>query len=583
MDIDKILYNIQNLKTTNDLFLSICELSKVLQYLKNEDYIKIVNEKIYISFIKNVFSNTLFSNKLLNVLEEEKKLIDSDEFNSLDKEDKRKKIKELNFFDKQFVQTALHLAGFMLANVFKLLSAKDIVDLRRDTLLLLDEIRKSHNRIYTLADINFKLYDIILNFEYQYKIQTTDRNHDFNYIFKCNSISRCLFGITTLIIPQSSVFQAIFKDIIRRKSKKEKFSIPRGLCNIYNISRKIKGGLDYFQREYKKNNDEDQKFDLFLNYFITNNEKNILFIFEKMTSDFHIQKDKIFSDVILNKIDCSKKQREILFNFAKDNFKAYGSYVDNGDEWSNKIYLISNKTLSTLETINTFSDKRWKINVALYELAHWIDEIHKILNKYDIEDDWDKIENLLKQENSKVEWKSTFLTPTEELFISDEVEKKKSKIILLNIVKAMLGMMNTDGGIILVGLVENPQSIKREDIKRYLIKKNNFIFFDINYEFTKKQKNADNIKREIQDVLFSETLYTADMFNNLWHLEPIEIKDNYKVATIYKIDVSKSNNYIYSVKKENSILWATLLKRADGRTIMVDPRVYLSNGSANLT
>ena len=84
-------------------------------------------------------------------------------------------------------------------------------------------------------------------------------------------------------------------------------------------------------------------------------------------------------------------------------------------------------------------------------------------------------------------------------------------------------------------------------------------------------------------MLFNETLYTAEKFNHLWNIEQIEIKSHYSISIVYKIDIKKSNNYIYSVKKEKNILWITLIKRANGRTIRVDPRGYLNNGNINLT
>lgn len=582
LELEKKLNNIQYLKSTDDFFQVICELSELFKLLKAEDCKKIIQNNIHIKFIENVFLNPYFNEILLKVLKTEKDFLNSDGYKNLDKLNALEEKKKINFPEKQLIQTALYLASFVLTNIFKYLSKNDILYLRQIFLLKLEIIIKNQNKIYTLTDVCFILYDIICTFDYTFNKQMA-KKYDFNFVFKCNQISRCLIGSMMLIIPQINVFQFKFKKIIRQQKKMDvKFSVLRGLCEIYNISRKIIGGLKHFKREYKKNNNKEN-FNIFLDNFTTNNEKNILYIFENITSDFHIQQGKIFSDVILQKINNAKKMKKNIFDFSKNNLQAFGGMAKDRDEWSNKVYLISNKLLSTLEIINNSSDVNWKVNVAIYELSHWIDNTHQILNKYDIEDDWDKIEKFVKQEDSNIEWKSTFLTPTEELFIDDQSEKKKSKIILFNIVKVMLGMMNTDGGMVIIGLVENPQSIKREDIKKNLIIKNNFTFFNVNYEFKKKKKNIDNTKREIQDMLFKETLYTAEKFNHLWSIEQIQIKNNYSVATIYKIEIKKSNNYIYSVKKEKEIQWITLIKRADGRTIRVDPREYLNNGNINLT
>lgn len=571
----KELDNIQSVEDVDDFFQAICELSELFKSLNTEDLKIIIKEEIHIQFIEKVFLNKYFNEALLIILKKEKKFLNSNEYKELNKACIIEKKKELNFSEKQFIQTAIYLATFVLTNTFKYLSEDEIIYLRKRILLITEDIRKSQNEIYTLTDVCFVIYDAVSEFDFSFKKEMS-KKYDFKYIFGCNKISRCLMGIMMLIIPEINVFQVKFKKIIRQKKTEERFSALYGLCEIYNISRKIKGGLEYFIKNEKNIHN-------FVNCFITNNERNILYIFEDVTKGFHAQENKKFADIILQKIEDAKKIRKNLLSFSKKNLYAFNGIANDKDEWSNKIYLISNKLLTTMETIDNSPDVGWKIKVVIYELINWIDDAHQIINKYDIEDDWDKIEKLIIQENSKIEWKSTFWTPTEELIIDEEREKKRGKDILSNVANAMLGMMNTDGGIIIVGLVENPQSIKRADIKRNLLIKNNFTFFDINYEFKQKRKSIDSAKREIQDMFFKETQYTADKFNNLWSVEQVEIKNNYSVATIYKIEIRKSDNYIYSVKKEKDVLWTTLIKRADGRTIRVDPREYFNKGNINLT
>ena len=571
----KELDNIQNLQNSDDFFQAICELSELFKSLGIKDLKKIIREEIHIQFIENVFSNPYFNEALITILEKEKELFNSNEYKELNKACIAEKKKELNFSEKQFIQTAIYLAAFALSNTFEYLSKDEIIYLRKKLLLAIETTRKSQNEIYTLTDICFVMYDTVSELDFSFQKEMS-KKYGFKYIFGCNKISRRLIGAMMLIIPEINVFQLKFKKIIKQKKTEENFSVLHGLCEIYNISRKIKGGLEYFINNEKNIHN-------FVNCFITNNERNILYIFEDITKGFHAQENKKFADIILQKIGNAEKIRKNLLNFSKENLYAFSGVANDKDEWSNKIYLISNKLLTTMETIDSSPDVGWKIKVVIYELSNWIDDAHQIVNKYDIEDDWDKIERLIIQENSKIEWKSTFWTPTEELIIDEQREKKRGKDILFNIANAMLGMMNTDGGIVIVGLVENPQSIKRDDVKRNLLIKNNFTFFDINYEFQQKRKNIDNAKREIQDMLFKETQYTADKFNNLWSMEQVEIKNNYSVATIYKIEIKKSDNYIYSVKKEKDVLWTTLIKRADGRTIRVDPREYFNKGSVNLT
>ncbi len=561
--------------------MGLCRLSKSVSCLNSSQLTRVIEDGSYIDNLERIFKSDKFRLSLLEILKKERDFIRLNR--DLDRLDFRERKNELNFEEKQFIQIALYAGTFILSNIFHRLNADKVKNLRWRLFNALDEIRKSYNEIYTLSDICFVLYDIIYDFKFSFREQIG--GYDFSFIFKNNRISRCLIGSMMLVLPQNNTYQHVFKEIIRKKKIEGKISsIPRALCDVYNTSYKIRAGLEYFKREFSNiDNINTVNYKNFLDIFTTNNERNTLYFFESISKGFHRQKDKDFPNIILEKIGKAAEIRKEISDFSKNNLLAFRGRVIDGNEWSNKIYLISNKLLATLETINNSSDDQWKINVALFELAHWIDDVHNILNKYDIEDDWDKIESLIKEENSNVEWKSTFWMSTEEVFIDEQTEKKKEKFILLNIVKAMLGMMNTDGGVIIVGLVENPQSIKREDVKRHLLEKNSFTFFDINYEFEKKKKNIDIAKREIQDMLFNETLYTADKFNKLWSLEQIEIKNNYTVVNLCKINVSKSTNYIYSVKKENDILWITLIKRADGRTIKVDAREYLGSRNINLT
>ncbi|MBU6431255.1 MAG: hypothetical protein KGJ58_03385 [Patescibacteria group bacterium] len=76
--------------------------------------------------------------------------------------------------------------------------------------------------------------------------------------------------------------------------------------------------------------------------------------------------------------------------------------------------MISIKTLSILEEVKNAQDSKWIVSVAVYELHQWLSEIHEVLNKYYIEDDWEKIKEYVIQENEKIEWKSSFYIPTEQ-------------------------------------------------------------------------------------------------------------------------------------------------------------------------
>lgn len=394
------------------------------------------------------------------------------------------------------------------------------------------------------------------------------------FCFDHNKISSALASSMFFIVQRMEILKDSFKNFLKNKeilkNKDKKFSLSKGLDEINKVAKQ-----ELFFRSLVPT-DKLVHFDLFINNFdYKRNELNTLYIIEKMTSGFKYQKEKNFFEMIDEKINNSETIKKDINNFIPQKLSAYvGTIKQDDDEWSNKIYLISIKTLSVLEAIKNAKDKFWARNVFIYEFYHWVSDIHLVLNKYDIEDDWEKIRDLVVQENSRVEWKSSFFTSTETKFIDEKKEKEMKKIIFSKIIKAMLGMINTDGGVILVGVVENPQKIVREDIRENLIKKNKIFFLDINYELIKKNKTVDDLKREIQDGLFNETAQTAEKFNDLWSISPIEIKENYKIATIFKIEVVPSKSLIFGLKKEDATTWINLTKRADGRTIQVDPRQY---------
>jgi hypothetical protein len=98
--------------------------------------------------------------------------------------------------------------------------------------------------------------------------------------------------------------------------------------------------------------------------------------------------------------------------------------------------------------------------------------------------------------------------------------------------------------------------------------------------------DLDGVKRKIQEALKKETLISTDQFNNLWNINPIYLKSDagIEAVTIFKIEVFKSDSSFFSVKSQNDEdlnqtenLWVSLLKRADARTIRVDPRRSLDN------
>ena len=310
----------------------------------------------------------------------------------------------------------------------------------------------------------------------------------------------------------------------------------------------------------------------FISNFMTVNERHIYFIMRTVLLHEPSAEDRD-SALIFRYLSASPAIRGTLAAYAKENFQAYKGIVSEGHkEWANKVYLITYKMISVFETVNEATDVFWKIDVALFEIRNWILQLHLTINKSDVEDDWHKIERFINQETDRVEWKSSFYVSVEGPFISNEIEKNGAKQTLQPIVRTMLGMMNEGGGTIIVGLVENPDRIIREDIRNNLMLRNRVTLFDIQWELDRLDRTLDNVKRDIIDGLKDVTLLTADAFNGLWTIDPIVIKDELRGITVYKLNIAASPEPIFSAKAEGGSVSISLIKRANGRTIQVDPR-----------
>lgn len=574
---EKILIFNDLKKGKQNYYQYLCELSNLLESFKSiKEKKEIIKRGLHIIIIEKVFSEENFIKSLQNTINGDNDFRNTKNYRKLSKQEIVYGKIKINFEDKQILLLEIYVSFIILASIFDEMTIEDVAIFRNKLGLIIKNIQKHQKGNLTLSDICFQLYEIINIADKLKYNQRFTLIFDAKFMFQQILIAKYIAGSIFLIVPQNNIFQLSLRSIAKRLNDIKPFSAPYALNTLHNIAFKIDGGIEYFCKRYKDHH-ENNKLNDFLSVFQTQDEKNIRYLFLITTTGFNFKKDGYFHKSIIEKINASSEEKNKIKKYAEKNLKAFNNKLDNLDsEWSNKIYLLTYKTESVFEELKNAVDEGWKVKVVIRELTIWIDEIYKIMNKYDIEDDWDKIVGLLKQENSKIEWKSTFFTPTQEEFINREVEKRKKKEVLLSIVSAMLGMINTEGGTIIVGLVENPEKILRKEIKESLIIKNDKTFFNVDYELEKYNYDLDTVKRMIQDELYNVTLLTADKFNNIWNIEPLEIKLYDRMAVIYIIKVIKANFLIYNVQKIQGSIWTTLTKRADGKTIKVDPREYFN-------
>jgi hypothetical protein len=407
------------------------------------------------------------------------------------------------------------------------------------------------------------------NFSAKYPVMLNDK-----VLFGNLKKSRSIVGISLLSLIINPLISARVKRVYS-KLEQEKFSITVALTEIYGAVHKVDKGISKYISAMGSGTDK-RAISKYYDCFVKNNEKNSMFFLKGITSNCQIQKEKKFYEVILDKVNDSPDLRNEYMAFAKTNLKAFHSELKPDDiEWSNKLFIISIKTISLLCELRSATDSKWIVKSSIFELKEWIINIHGVLNKYFIEDDWSELSIYLNNENSRIEWKSSFFTPLEQEFISSEAESSIGKKLFKKIVQTILGMLNTDGGTIIVGHIEHPHLVIRSDLNEHVMVKQGASFFDIGYELSYFKKTIDNVRLQILQDLINLTENTAEKFNDLVLLEPMSVSNGDTRITVVRIQVNKAEKMLTSIKRESDVVWASLTKRADGQTVSVDIRDYI--------
>lgn len=557
----KVIKEIEVAKTSRDFFNCTCKLSSIFealdQKLTHEIYIK---TNIYVLVLNAVFRNNKFIDVIYDVIGKNKKISEL-------------KKGEVDFSQLVFLNSALSLAFFGIALDHQIINKKSIEFLRKNIIDLLKNILKQKKGLNNdFVKICFFLektaWDNRLHYNENFDSKFPEKLDD-RFLFTNLKTSRAFAGIALTSLVIRPAIEDRFKNIISNIGS-EKFSITFALDLIYKISNELDEKINHYYRNTPKDITD------FFDVFIQSNERNLLFCFKKFCFGFHYQgQEKKFSEIIFNKLNTIPKLRNEFAEYIKVNFKAFNDEITEDDGWTNKLFLISIKTFAILEEVRRAQDLRWSLRVAVRELHQWTTEIHEVLNKYYIEDDWDKIKDFIQQENERIEWKASFFTPLEQVFTDNESEKLIQARIFGKIIKVILAMLNTDGGALIVGVVENPNAIKRIEMKESILIKNGISFFDIGYEFKKQNKTLDQVRMQILEELRKITDSSVEQFNNLIEFNPLTLRSDNGVCSIIQILIKKSEKNFFNVKKENNLIWLSLTKRAHGQNVDVDIREYI--------
>jgi len=584
--INEICESLKSVSTIEDFVLIQGLICNIFSKKTPEEINLILANKdnFYITAFENVFNNPAFIEAVSKVLEQYKNFQKNYESNSgktfVDS------FNEIEIRNKKLIFVSLITSLMFLSNVLPNLSQRNILYAATRLRISIGRLKDNFNEKSSSPEI-FHVISGVFNKKFYPKIKFPFKIFDLNHLFQRQKISSYLILLAMMRSFRGGCLNSLFESIERSKAS-GKFST----WTINRLSSFIKETAE--EEDWSKKtlspligNDVLEKFvDSFRN---DSNEENAFNLIEITLREF--KSPKTIKEDIIKTIDTASDIAKDLKNYSAKKFKAFsGNITEDNNEWSNKIFINCCKLLGAVGALSSAMDAAWQIDAYIREFADWTSSIHKILNKYDIEDDWGRVSKYLNQETNKVEWKGTFFTPIN-IDKNDPQYNKISASIFHGIIKTLLGMLNSDGGVILVGVVEKPEDIINKEIKEKLIEKNNKFFLDIAEELSSNKIDLDGIKRKIQDSLKNETLISIDNFNNLWEIQAINIKsrENNKSISIYLIEVLRSEKVMFSVKSEaesdnsdiktikSEIIWVSLLKRADARTIRVDPRGYLTS------
>jgi hypothetical protein len=558
-----VLERIKTAESSKDFFDLACELTKHIHGLDKKDIEKkFRSTNFHIRILTAVLFNKKFKKEIIRLSIEEEFVFEKD-------------LNIDNFESKVFLNTGISLAFLGLALIIETLNENTVSFLRKHITSILKNYIKESGHLIDFAGICFKIESLISSGKYHYTQQEqaefpflVDGPELFNYLKIAKSIAGSAFLSKTINIVLSKQFKSAAD-----KAEQQIFKIG-DLIKIYGAIHRIEKGIDFYLRYLGERDSKAVR--KFFDAYIKNNEINVLFFVKLMCSDLQFKSGIEFREKIIKKIEKASQLKDELNEFSRRRLKVFYGNIEEGDvDWSNKLYITTIKSLSLLAELNPACDQEWKISAALFELKEWTLAMHCIFNKYLVEDEWHKINSFLKKEGVDIEWKSSFYTPLESIPTNKEETIKISKLLFSKIIKTILGMLNTNGGVIVIGLVEKPEAVVRDDLANKLIIKNGRTFFNISSELSDRKTNLDNVRLSIYEELRKETDNTAEKFNDLIFLEEIFLSDQENRIAIVKIVIKKSDRLFFTIKKEGPKIWASLTKRADGQNIDVDLRDYV--------
>ncbi|GAB0174504.1 MAG: hypothetical protein HHAS10_03830 [Candidatus Altimarinota bacterium] len=268
--------------------------------------------------------------------------------------------------------------------------------------------------------------------------------------------------------------------------------------------------------------------------------------------------NSLSSDEVWIKIDGIKKRLHLFSDTNQT--QDYFTFCD-------KILIITIKWLIVVQNIQHAKDRIWKIRTFIRESYEWFSNLEGIINRY-LNEDWESIEKLLQEENTRIEWKSSISTAIEIKMADGEFKKQNLK----KIAETVISMMNSEGGNIIIGYIENYNKV-RDDIKVDCYQKGKYHFYDIALDFERNKYSIDKFMRDIEDIIKNDLRVEIDEFSEFIYFEKLFLTDD-KEKFIGNLTVKKAEKIFFSRGENLSVL---LKKRMGRRNEYSDPLTEMFN------
>jgi hypothetical protein len=563
---EEILIEAKSVTSKEQLFDSLCYLANSLDEDKatQNDKLKIFQKGF------EIFDNNSFIEHFKILLNYHRKLSD-------DVDDRSFPASLIN--SAQFINTSLYYAFYIVADAATNFGVDGIEQIEKHFQKTINNLEHKLLNEFSVLEILHLLEETNFNAKYSFKKTYPLKFSDKNF-YKTLTKARLLCGnyIVDLYFP-ILLSKRLTKIKLAKENSENEYNVTYAVNDLYRIVHRneaLKKGLSI---EARNPNFTVAMLDIkkFLVFFESKDAAKILYLLKLVIKDLELSEDRTirFGDKILNKIQSAESIRKEIESYLMNNFSFFPQYKGPADvkHWSYKSFLNTIKFLALLEVINKSTNSTWKISTFIKYFFDWVDDVYINVNYFVGVDDYDALRKLIKDgETDTIEFKSTLGLLTEKTHTKEHAIKARQEIVE-KICHTILAMANTNGGNIIIGVIEKPDKIIDDEIKSKIFRKEGWSFLDIEYSLMRDSETLDSRRRAIQDYLKNATDERIDLLDSLFRFSILKIYtgSNDRFIALLNIEVKKHDKKVYLRRLEGGNIWITLPKRLNGRVELVNP------------